>query len=490
MKAVAVAFSIAWRDSEVERQPGQAREALAAFRRELYRCFTVRADALFEVADAVLCAGGPVRTLAGLSLAAEHRRGHGALYDAVNCGEIAIGRLRRSLAGLPLPRAAGGRLVLAVDVSCWLRPGAATSPERLFCHVYGRGKGQAQMIPGWPYSVVAALEPGRTSWTAVLDAVRLGPDDDEAEVTAGQVREVITRLITAGHWRQGDPAVLVIFDAGYDVTRLAFLLAGLPVEVLGRLRSDRVMQLPAPPREPGTMGRPRKHGGELALADPATWPAPQVTTSTLTSRYGMAAAAAWDRVHPRLTHRAAWLDHDGDLPVIEGTLIRLHVDHLPGDRDPKPVWLWASATGAPPEQVDRLWQAFLRRFDLEHTFRLFKQVLGWTAPKLRDPQAADRWTWIIIAVHAQLRLARPLADDLRRPWERPAPPGRLTPSRVRRGFRNIRAAAAQLAGAPKTSKPGPGRPPGSKNRRPAPRHDVGKTIKRELSLTTRRERAG
>ena len=62
--------------------------------------------------------------------------------------------------------------MLAVDVSNWLRPGAATSPGRLFCHVYRRGKGNAQMIPGWPYFVVAALEPGRTSWTAVLDAVR------------------------------------------------------------------------------------------------------------------------------------------------------------------------------------------------------------------------------------------------------------------------------------------------------------------------------
>ena len=74
--------------------------------------------------------------------------------------------------------------MLAVDVSGWLRPGAGTSPGRLFCHVYGRGKGQAQMIPGWPYSVIAALESGRTSWTAVLDAIRLGPEDDEAEVTA------------------------------------------------------------------------------------------------------------------------------------------------------------------------------------------------------------------------------------------------------------------------------------------------------------------
>ncbi len=275
-KAVAVAFSIAWLVGEVEQQPeeARARDQVAAFRVELYRCFTARADALFEVADAVLCADGPVRNLAGVSLAPEHRRGHGALYDAVNHGRIGIGRLRRSLAGLPLPRAADGRLMLAADVSSWLRPGAATSPQRLFCHVYGRGKGQAQMIPGWPYSVIAALEPGRTSWTAVLDAVRLGPDDDETVVTAAQVRDVIARLVTAGHWREGDPPVLVIFDAGYDVTRLAYLLAGLPVELLGRLRSDRVMQLPAPPRRPGTVGRPRKHGGELALADPGDLASP------------------------------------------------------------------------------------------------------------------------------------------------------------------------------------------------------------------------
>jgi hypothetical protein len=463
---------------------------LSRFRRDFHACLTGRGDELFELADAVLCAGGPVRVLAGLSLVAEHRRGHGALYDAVSHGRIEIARLRRSLAGLPLPRAADGRLMLAVDVSSWLRPGAATSPGRLFCHVYGRGKGQAQMIPGWPYSVIAALEPGRTSWTAVLDAVRLGPDDDEIAVTAAQVRDVITRLITAGHWREGDPAILVIFDAGYDIPRLSFLLADLPAEVLGRLRSDRVMQLPGPPRQPHTIGRPRKHGGELALADPASWPAPQIATSTVTSRYGTAEAAAWHRVHPRLTHRSAWLDHNGPLPVIEGTLIRLQVDHLPGDRAPKPMWLWSSATRARADEVDRLWQAFLRRFDLEHTFRLFKQVLGWTVPKIRDPAAADRWTWLIITVHAQLRLARPLADDLRLPWERPALPGQMTPARVRRGFRNIHATLPRPAGAPKPGKPGPGRPPGSKNRRPAPRHDVGKTTRRDRSLKTRQERAG
>jgi hypothetical protein len=47
--------------------------------------------------------------------------------------------------------------------------------------------------------------------------------------------------------------------------------------------------------------------------------------------------------------------------------------------------------------------------------RLFKQTLGWTKPRLRSSEATDRWTWLVIAAYAQLRLARPLATDLRRP---------------------------------------------------------------------------
>ena len=90
---------------------------LTGFRRDFYQCLTRRADALFEVTDAVLRADGPVCSLAGLSLAAEHRRGHGALYDGINSGRIDIARLRVKLVGLPLPRAADGRIILAVDVS-------------------------------------------------------------------------------------------------------------------------------------------------------------------------------------------------------------------------------------------------------------------------------------------------------------------------------------------------------------------------------------
>lgn len=192
------------------------------FREDLYACLTRRGDTMFELCDAMLCEDGPVTSPVDLTLLAEHRRGHGALYDALNQGRIDVGGLRKALAVLPQPKAADGRLVLAVDVSPWLRPDAPTSPDRLFCHVYGRsGRSSDQFIPGWPYSFVAALESGRTSWCQLLDAVRLGPDDDVAEVTAAQARRVVTDLIGQGQWEAGDDDILVVFDVGYDAPRMA-----------------------------------------------------------------------------------------------------------------------------------------------------------------------------------------------------------------------------------------------------------------------------
>ncbi|GHJ26869.1 hypothetical protein TPA0910_13020 [Streptomyces hygroscopicus subsp. sporocinereus] len=106
-----------------------------------------------------------------------------------------------------------------------------------------------------------------------------------------------------------------------DVTRLAWVLRGLPAELVGRVRPDRVMRLPKPPRMHGVSGRPPEHGPEFRFAKPETWPEPAITTVTDTTNYGKAETQAWDRVHPRLTHRSSWLDHEGERPLVEGTLI-------------------------------------------------------------------------------------------------------------------------------------------------------------------------
>ena len=89
--------------------------------------------------------------------------------------------------------------------------------------------------------------------------------------------------------------------------------------------------------------------------------------------------------------------------------------------------------------------------DLEHTFRFLKQTLGWITPRVRHPEQADRWTWLVVAAFAQLRLARTCVADRRLPWERRYDTGRLTPVRVRRvvfgafgGTRHARQAAETL----------------------------------------------
>ena len=169
----------------------------------------------------------------------------------------------------------------------------------------------------------------------MLDAVRLGPDDDETEVTAAQVRDVVTRLIAAGHWREGDLRILVVFDAGYDVTRLAWLLADLPVDLLGRLRADRVMQLPAPPRPPGTNGRPRKHGSGAGAGRPGNLAGPA-------GHHEHADLPVWHRPDRRLGPGAP----PADAPRGLARSRRRPAGHR-GHRDPAAPSITCPATGTP-----------------------------------------------------------------------------------------------------------------------------------------------
>lgn len=189
------------------------------------------------------------------------------------------------------------------------------------------GEERAPDDPRLAVFVRRRAETGRTSWTAILDAVRLAPSADVAAVTIAQIREVVERLIAADQWAPGDHDILVVLDAGYDAPRIAHFLADLPVEVLGRTRSDRAMRQPTPSRVYDPLGgRPPKHGGEFVFGDPATWGTEQAATVTDTRRYRQATVRAWDRLHPRLTRRAAWLGHNGELPIVSGTVIRLEVE--------------------------------------------------------------------------------------------------------------------------------------------------------------------
>ncbi|MGW0798115.1 transposase [Streptomyces sp. NPDC002692] len=76
---------------------------------------------MFELTDAVLCTGGPVTTILGLAPAPRHRRGHGAVYGALNRARLDVERLQTELAGLPLAGRAGARVRAGVTPGRGLR---------------------------------------------------------------------------------------------------------------------------------------------------------------------------------------------------------------------------------------------------------------------------------------------------------------------------------------------------------------------------------
>jgi hypothetical protein len=309
---------------------------LGAFRDQLHACFTRRADALFELGDALLCQPTPFLSLPHLSLEPAHQRGWGSTYAALVCGRIDTERLRDLLVRF-LPPA--DPLVFAVDVTTWPRCDAECSPERGYYYHPSRHSAGQPIITGWAFQWITQLSFDRDSWTAPVDARRLHPLDDTDQTAATQIRALLARLPA------GEPVPWFVFDGGYGSAQLTLDLAEVPVAVLVRLRSDRCFYADPPPRPPGATGRPRRHGAKFAFADPATWPAPTATLHTSDDQYGTVTVTCWAGLHPK-QQRHPGHGSRGPRPIVRGTIIRVQVERVPArTHPPKVLWLWWAGPG-------------------------------------------------------------------------------------------------------------------------------------------------
>ena len=435
--------------------PADPLATLRSFRSAVYDCLGPRRDALFELGDALLT-GGPVPSPAYLSLEAAHRRGWGSLYAALVRGTVNADALRTLLGE---HRLAGAPLVYAIDVSVWPRCDAEASPERGFYYHPARHSAGQPIVAGWAYQWVAQLSFARDSWTAPVDVRRVHPTENVHAVAADQIRALLCTGPT------GTPPPLFVFDAGYDPERLARELGDVPVAVLVRLRRDRCFYAD-PTSQPAT-GRPRRHGAKFACRDAATWSAPTAEHVVEDSQYGHVRVRAWAGLHAKSQNHPA-RGSRRTRPLLRGTVVLVEVARLPQKtRAPQQLWLWWHGPGDP--DLDLLWRAYVRRVDLEHTFRFVKQALNWTVPRVRHPEQADRWTWLVVIGYTELRLARPAVCEQRLPWQRTLPAGTLTPYRVRRAFAQLLATLGTPASPPQPCGRSPGRPKGRRSG-PAPRY--------------------
>ena len=430
-------------------------DVLRAFRQSLYECFQRRADALFELTDAVLTASA-VPSPAHLSLQPSHRRGWGSLYAALDRGRIDAEALRRLLARHPLPTGSETP-VFAVDMSVWPRCDAESSPERGFYYHPSRHSAGQPIVAGWAYQFIAKLNFVRESWTAPVDALRVHPAEDANVVATEQVKALLSRL------GRGEADPLFVFDAGYDLLKVQQGLEGWPCQILVRLRAGRCFRAdPYLAGPPAHTGRPRRHGPKMKCKDPSTWPEPSAEHACEDAGYGAVRVRAWANLHPKVrAHEGR--GSRGPLPIVRGTLILVEVQRLPrGERrrEPRVLWLWWHGPEGSAPDLELIWRAYARRFDLEHTFRFLKQTLGWSTPRVRHPEQADRWTWLVVAAFTQLRLARAGVADRRLPWERRYDTGHLTPVRVHRVVSALLVELGTPAKPPKPCGRSPGRPKG------------------------------
>lgn len=410
-------------------------DRLSDFRKQLYACFAKAGDALFNIIDALLSETA-ARSLAELSLSPFCTRGWGSLYQAMQQATIDRQKLRgQFVKAAPLP-AQGKRTVLGIDASSIARPCARTAKDRTYVHQSNLPKGSKPVTPGWQFATLTLLPEVPSSWTYILDNVRVPSQQTQGQVAAEQIKAIVPLL----------PArPLVLGDGYYGSVTFLELVANSACDFLLRFAKNRVLYRGAPPPT-GKRGAPRKDGARFVCKDPSTHAAPDQYWQG-TNRLGQAVQVSlWENLHFKQARS------------IQVSVIRM-VRPKAKDTARDPVTSWFLFCGVQLPAVCQLCDLYARRYSQEHGYRVDKQNLLWETPRLRTPEQFQHWTDLVACVRNQLYLARPVAAKVRQPWE--SKQRELTPQQTRRAMPTILAKLGTPARQPQLRGKSPGRPVGT-----------------------------
>jgi hypothetical protein len=422
---------------------------LEVYRHNLYHeCFTRAADALFDLADALLTdtAAG---SLIELSEAACFRRGWPSLYAALSDGQIDRTALIRVFTELLPQRLVGTRLLLGLDTSSILRPEADTSKDRTLVYRSNLPADATPVGPGWSFSALVVLPDPVSSWTYILDHRRVPSTETATTIGVAQLQAVLPKVHTGGQ------RPVLLLDRRYSNTPWVTASASLPTDQMIRARADQVLYRPAP-APTGKRGAPRKDGARFQGSQLTTHGPPDADWIGVDAKAQTVQVSCWSGLHLRKARAVA-------LTAVR--IIRSGTRCT--KRDPREAWFWWLGGPLPP--LEELAGLYPRRFAQEHGYRFDKQDLLWAAARVRTPEQMERWTDLVAVVHNALVLARPRVDAERRPWEAGSRPA--TPRQVRRAMGKIIAQLGTPARPPQPRGKAPGRAVGAVVKR-AERHAV------------------
>jgi hypothetical protein len=424
---------------------------LQQFRVELYHTFARRADAMFELIDA-LAGDVQARSPAEVSLSPAFRRQYASVYDGIDGWQRDELAVKDLLLRMALVAEGDGLRLIGIDHTPKPRPYADKTSDRGFVHQPTPIKGNKPITIGHDYSVIGQIDlASRDTWLGLLDLERIATCRTPVEVGLDQLmalaRRCSDRLVIAG-------------DSEYAIPLTVACLAQCPhVNGVFRLRRNRKLYGTPPPYS--GRGRPRWHGSLFRPNDPTTWWTPDEAASWIETdergRTWTVRLRRWRGLHFREAHRFSF------------DVVQIEVMDARGQPRFRHPW-WLLVSGQPALNLVNCRAIYQRRPVMEHFNRFIKQRLLFTAAQFGPTEHEERFAWVVALAYEQLYLARLAVEPTVRPWERYKPARSFgqaaTPAQAQRGFTRLSARMGTPARPPKPRGKSPGR---AKGYHPPPR---------------------
>jgi hypothetical protein len=479
-------------------------EQLKQFRRQLYSSLEYRADTIMDLLDA-LSSNTTAKSTVELSLNPLFRRSYGSIYDGIqefsqpDSAETTITEKRAheqqlmQLIGshLPVPKHQKYWL-LGVDVTPAPRRFAHTLEDRSYVYQPNTIASSKPVTIGHQYSALVLfpekLQASSPPWIVPLSLRRVTTQETKRSVGVEQVKLLLNDKTLPFHQK----LCVQVADSEYSaVSYLGEMTEYENLVTIARVRSNRVFYQmpPASPTSP-SRGHPVWYGLRFDLKDPDTWEEPdEVAQTTYTNHLGRTYKVqleCWHNLLMRGTYEYPMHQH----PF---TLIRARLFNEAGEQVfQRPLWLLVMGQRGKELSLSEAWEAYRRRYDVEHFFRFGKQRLLMTAYQTPEVQHEENWWQLAQLAYVQLWLARYLAEAMPRPWERYLPQfhtqaenQEISPSMVQRDFGRIIQEIGTPAQSPQPRGKSPGRTKGERQQ-PRKRHKV---VKKSLSRQTQKPRA-
>lgn len=359
------------------------------FRQAVYQSIRKRADAFFDLLDALTVAGH-VSSPVALSEETPFRRKFSSVFDTLKNAELDFDQLLTALyEHQPLEsEVIAGYELYGLDTTPNERPEAETLADRVSL----KSEKDDPVRYGHKYSWLTRLVSWGTSWVAPVDVQRVAASNTDSQIGAVQVEEL--------DQRHPKPKVIVADSLYGNHFFLAVFLRVKHALGLVRVRSNTVFHGPPKPHKKGQKGRPAKHGTKFKLSAPSR---PPDREDTFQLREQSVRLQAWEGLHLK------------KLPDLAGMVLK--VEFLRWDGTPRykrPLWLfWTGPATAP---LKALCLMYLWRFAIEHYFRFLKQHLGLNTCQSTDTVCTDHWMWLCALAYWQLLVMRDEVEDALPAW--------------------------------------------------------------------------